>query len=138
MPHLVPRLKPALLISSTGKTDAKLIDEEADDENARQFLEKIITAVEHARPGGRVYTELLDAAASDLERLAEMDLRMKGVARFSALYIRCLLLLKAVIKELTASPNSMSSDASANVTNKITLLHKNSQKYVAHSSLLSV
>jgi integrator complex subunit 4 len=128
MPHLVPRLKPALLISSTGRIDEKVIDEETEDENARKFLEKMLTAVENARPGGRVYTQLLDAAASDLDRLAEMDLRMEGVARFSALYIRCLLLLRSIIKEFTIPTNTSISNTSSNIRNKITLLHKYSQQ----------
>lgn len=125
MPHIVPRLKPALLIG--GKTDEKLKDEEMEDENARKFLEKMVTAVEHARPGGRVYTQLLNAAAIDLDRLAEMDLRMEGVARFSALYIRCLLLLRSIIKEYTVSPNSKFG-SSLTIKNKINTLHKHSQK----------
>lgn len=128
MPHLVPRLKPALLLSSTGRIDEKLKDEETEDDNAREFLNKIITAVEHATPGGRVYTQLLDAAAIDLDRLAEMDLRMEGVARFLALYIRCLLLLKSITKELELSSNTTTSNSSTNIANKITSLHKYSQQ----------
>ncbi|XP_014214369.1 integrator complex subunit 4 isoform X2 [Copidosoma floridanum] len=130
MPHLVPRLKPALLISSTGRIDEKLKDEEMEDGNAREFLNKIITAVEHARPGGRVYTQLLEAAATDLDRLAEMDLRMEGVARFSALYVRCLLLLRLIVKQLTLSPTMISSNTLLNVAKKITSLHKYSQQLV--------
>ena len=128
MPHLVPRLKPALLVGSTGKTDEQMKDEETEDENARKFLEKMVTAVENARPGGRVYTQLLEAAATDLDRLAEMDLRMEGVARFSALYIRCLLLLKSITKEFTISSNATSSNSSSNGMNNITLLHRYSQQ----------
>lgn len=128
MPHLVPRLKPATVINNNGKTDDKLKDVEVEDENARKFLEKIVTSAEHARPGGRVYTQLLEAAAVDLDRLAEMDLRVEGVARFSALYIRCTLLLKSITRELTLSPNGENSDSGSTITTRITLLHKNAQK----------
>lgn len=127
MPHLVPRLKPALMIS-TSRPDEKMRDEETEDENARKFLEKMVSAVEFARPGGRVYRQLLDAAAIDLDRLAEMDLRMEGVARFLALYIRCLLLLNSVIKEFTVSPSTSTTNSSSNITNKITQLYKHSQQ----------
>lgn len=128
MPHLVPRLKPALLLSSTGRLDEKYKDDELEDENAKKFLEKMVTAVENSRPGGRVYNQLLEVAAEDLDRLAEMDLRMEGVARFTALYLRCLLLLGSISKEFIMSPNSVTSDSSSNVKSKITLLHKYSQQ----------
>ncbi|XP_031778632.1 integrator complex subunit 4 [Nasonia vitripennis] len=127
MPHLVPRLKPTLMIS-TSRPDEKIRDEETEDENARKFLEKMVSAVELARPGGRVYRQLLDASAIDLDRLAEMDLRMEGVARFLALYIRCLLLLNSVIKEFTVSPSTSTTNSSSNITNKITQLYKHSQQ----------
>ncbi|KAJ8680914.1 hypothetical protein QAD02_016701 [Eretmocerus hayati] len=124
IPDLVPRLKPALT-NNNGKTEEELKDEEVEDENARKFLEKMLTDVESARPHGRMYSQLLDAAAVDLDRLAEMDLRMEGVARFTALYIRCLQLLRAVIKEFTVSPKI---SPTSTVRNKINLLHKHSQK----------
>lgn len=126
MPHLVPRLKPALILSSTGRLDEKYKDDELEDENARKFLEKMVMAVENARPGGRVYNQLLEAASEDLDRLAEMDLRMEGVARFTALYIRCLLLLGSISKEFILS--TIATDSSSNVKSKITLLHKYSQQ----------
>ncbi|XP_014223343.1 integrator complex subunit 4 [Trichogramma pretiosum] len=129
MPHIVPRLKPALLIGNTGKSDEKTRqDEEVEDENARHFLEKMVSNIENARPGGRVYTQLLQAAADDLDRLAGMDLRMEGVARFSALYIRCLLVFKNLIKLYALSPNGNAMHSSTTISSNISLLMKNAQK----------
>ena len=128
MPHLVPRLRPTVTSGSDfGKEDK--IDEEA--ERGKEFLEKVVTGVENARPGGRVHTQLLEAAAVDLDRLAEMDHRMEGAARFTALYIRCLLLLKSILKEFSIlSTNSVSTSPLPNTTTNVSVLLQNTQKYV--------
>ncbi|XP_043515700.1 integrator complex subunit 4 [Frieseomelitta varia] len=126
MPHLVPRLRPTVTSGSDfGKEDK--IDEEA--ERGKEFLEKVVTGVENARPGGRVHTQLLEAAAIDLDRLAEMDHRMEGAARFTALYIRCLLLLKSILKEFSIlSTNSVSTSPLPNTTTNVSVLLQNTQK----------
>lgn len=128
MPHLVPRLRPTVTSGPDfGKEDK--IDEEA--ERGKEFLEKVVTGVENARPGGRVHTQLLEASAVDLDRLAEMDHRMEGAARFTALYIRCLLLLKSVLKEFSISAtNSVSTSPLASTINNVSVLLQNTQKYV--------
>lgn len=128
MPHLVPRLRPTITSGSNfGKEDK--IDEEA--RRGKEFLEKVVTGVENARPGGRVHTQLLEAAAVDLDRLAKMDYHMEGAARFTALYIRSLLLLKSVLKEFSIlSTNSVSTSPLPNTTTNVSVLLQNTQKYI--------
>ncbi|CAG5095108.1 Similar to INTS4: Integrator complex subunit 4 (Homo sapiens) [Cotesia congregata] len=98
MPHLVPRLRPAL-----ARAPGIDVSDEKDDKRGQEFLERMVAGVENARPGGKVYVQLLEAAAVDLDRLAEMDRKMEGAAHFTALYVRCLLLLRSVVKEITES-----------------------------------
>lgn len=129
MPHLVPRLRPTLTSSSGIKTE-DMDDEENRDERGREFLEKMVAGIENARPGGRVHTQLLEAAAIDLDRLAEMDRRMEGAARFTALYIRCLLLMKSVLKEFSvSSTTSISASPIPNTSNNVSILLQHTQKY---------
>lgn len=128
MPHLVPRLRPSITSGpGFGKEDAD--HEEARDHRGREFLEKMVVGVENARPGGRVHTQLLEAAAIDLDRLAEMDNRMEGAASFTALYIRCLLLLKSILKEFSiTSANSVSASPVPNTSTNVSVLLQNTQK----------
>lgn len=128
MPHLVPRLRPAITSGpGFGKEDSN--DKEGRDQRGREFLEKMVTGVENARPGGRVHTQLLEAAAVDLDRLAEMDHCMEGAAHFTALYIRCLLLLKSVLNEFSVSSSSLGSTNSVpNTSNNVSVLLQNTQK----------
>ncbi|XP_012231762.1 integrator complex subunit 4 [Linepithema humile] len=128
MPHLVPRLRPALTNSSGIKTE-DMDDEENRDQRGREFLEKMVAGIENARPGGRVHTQLLEAAAIDLDRLAEMDHHMEGAARFAALYIRCLLLMKSVLKEFSvSSTTSISASPIPNTSNNVSILLQHTQK----------
>lgn len=128
MPHLVPRLRPALTSGSGIKTED---DEESRDRRGREFLEKMVVGIENARPGGRVHTQLLEAAAIDLDCLAEMDHHMEGAARFTALYIRCLLLMKSVLKEFSvSSTTSISANPVPNTSNNVSILLQHTQKYV--------
>lgn len=128
MPHLVPRLRPALT-SSSGIKMEDMDNEENRDKRGREFLEKMVAGIENARPGGKVYTQLLEAAAIDLDRLAEMDYHMEGAARFTALYIRCLLLLKSVLKEFSIlSGTSISASPIPNTSNNISVLLQHAQK----------
>ncbi|XP_076626373.1 integrator complex subunit 4 [Colletes latitarsis] len=125
MPHLVPRLRPTITSSPDFGREEK-IDEA---ERGKEFLEKVVTGVENSRPGGRVHTQLLEASAVDLDRLAEMDHRMEGAARFTALYIRCLLLLRSVLKEFSiSSTNAVSTSPLASTTNNVSVLLQNTQK----------
>ncbi|XP_029046253.1 integrator complex subunit 4 isoform X1 [Osmia bicornis bicornis] len=127
MPHFVPRLRPTVTTSGPGFGNEDKIDDEA--ERGKEFLEKVVTGVENGRPGGRVHTQLLEAAAIDLDRLAEMDHRMEGAARFTVLYIRCLLLLKSVLKEFSiSSTNSVSTSPLPNTTTNVSVLLQNTQK----------
>lgn len=131
MPHLVPRLRPALTSGSGLKTE-DMDNEENRDQRGREFLEKMVVGIENARPGGRVHTQLLETAAIDLDRLAEMDHLMEGAARFTALYIRCLLLLKSVLKECSvSSTTSISANPVPNTNNNIFVLLQHTQKYVS-------
>ncbi|KAL6254980.1 hypothetical protein P5V15_014323 [Pogonomyrmex californicus] len=126
MPHLVPRLRPALTSGSGIKTED---NEEIRDQRGREFLEKMVAGIENARPGGRVHTQLLETAAIDLDRLAEMDHHMEGAARFTALYIRCLLLLRSVLKECSmSSATSISVSSVPNTNNNIFVLLQHTQK----------
>lgn len=127
MPHLVPRLSPVLAENSKL---VKELDEsdEMRDQRSRQFLERMVSGVENARPGGRVRMQLLNAAAVEIDRLAEMDRRMEGAAKFTTLYIRCLILMKNIVKILSTSLSLSMSDAINNSSNKISLLLQNSQK----------
>ncbi|XP_011647070.1 integrator complex subunit 4 [Pogonomyrmex barbatus] len=126
MPHLVPRLRPALTSGSGIKTED---NEEIRDQRGREFLEKMVAGIENARPGGRVHTQLLETAAIDLDRLAEMDHHMEGAARFTALYIRCLLLLRSVLKECSmSSATSISVSSIPNTNNNIFVLLQHTQK----------
>ncbi|KAH0944626.1 hypothetical protein HN011_000325 [Eciton burchellii] len=128
MPHLVPRLRPALTNASGIKME-DMDNEENRDQRGRQFLEKMVTGIENARPGGRVHTQLLEAAAIDLDCLAEMDHHMEGAARFTALYIRCLLLLKSVLKEFCmSSTTSISTTPILNTSNNVFILLQHTQK----------
>ncbi|XP_011167338.2 integrator complex subunit 4 [Solenopsis invicta] len=128
MPHLVPRLRPALT-SGSGIKMEDMDNEEKRDQRGREFLEKMVAGIENARPGGRVHTQLLGTAAIDLDRLAEMDHRMEGAAHFTALYIRCLLLLKSVLKECSAfSTTSISANPVPNTNNNIFVLLQHTQK----------
>lgn len=130
MPHLVPRLRPALT-SGSGIKMEDMDNEENIDQRGREFLEKMVAGIENARPGGRVHTQLLEAAAIDLDRLAEMDHHMEGAARFTALYIRCLLLLKSILKEFSiSSGTSISASPIPNTSNNISVLLQHAQKYV--------
>jgi len=130
MPHLVPRLRPALTSSSGIKTE-DMDNQENRDQRGREFLEKMVAGIESARPGGRVHTQLLETAAIDLDRLTEMDHHMEGAARFTALYIRCLLLLKSVLKECSvSSTTSISANPVPNTNNNIFVLLQHTQKYV--------
>lgn len=73
--------------------------------------------------------QLLEAAAVDLDRLAEMDHRMEGAARFTALYIRCLLLLHSILKEFSvSSTTSVSANPATNISNNVSVLLQNAQK----------
>lgn len=129
MPYLVPRLRPAL--TSSGIKTEDMDNEENRDQRGREFLEKMVAGIENARPGGRVHTQLLETAAIDLDRLAEMDHHMEGAARFTALYIRCLLLLKSVLKECSVSSTmSISANPVPNINNNIFILLQHTQKYV--------
>jgi len=129
MPHLVPRLRPAL--TSSGIKMEDMDNEENRDKRGREFLEKMGIGIENARPGGRVHTQLLETAAIDLDRMAEMDHHMEGAARFTALYIRCLLLLKSVLKECSmSSTTSISANPVPNANNNIFVLLQHTQKYV--------
>lgn len=131
MPHLVPRLRPALT-SGTGIKTKDTDDEEARDQRGREFLEKMVAGIENAKPGSRVNIQLLEAAAIDLDRLAEMDRRMEGAAHFTALYIRCLMLLKSILKEFSvSSTTSISANPIPNTTNNVSVLLQRSQKYVS-------
>ncbi|KAG5344334.1 INT4 protein, partial [Acromyrmex charruanus] len=127
MPHLVPRLRPAL--TSSGIKIEDMDNEENRDKRGREFLEKMGIGIENARPGGRVHTQLLETAAIDLDRMAEMDHHMEGAARFTALYIRCLLLLKSVLKECSvSSTTSISANPVPNANNNIFILLQHTQK----------
>ncbi|KYM75326.1 Integrator complex subunit 4 [Atta colombica] len=127
MPHLVPRLRPAL--TSSGIKMEDMDNEENRDKRGREFLEKMGIGIENARPGGRVHTQLLETAAIDLDRMAEMDHHMEGAARFTALYIRCLLLLKSVLKECSvSSTTSISANPVPNANNNIFVLLQHTQK----------
>ncbi|KYN43132.1 Integrator complex subunit 4 [Trachymyrmex septentrionalis] len=127
MPHLVPRLRPAL--TSSGIKMEDMDNEENRDKRGREFLEKMGIGIENARPGGRVHTQLLETAAIDLDRMAEMDHHMEGAARFTALYIRCLLLLKSVLKECSvSSTTSISANPVPNTNNNIFVLLQHTQK----------
>ncbi|KAG5321383.1 INT4 protein, partial [Pseudoatta argentina] len=127
MPHLVPRLRPAL--TSSGIKIEDMDNEENRDKRGREFLEKMGIGIENARPGGRVHTQLLETAAIDLDRMAEMDHHMEGAARFTALYIRCLLLLKSVLKECSvSSTTSISANPVPNANNNIFVLLQHTQK----------
>lgn len=137
MPHLVPRLRPTLTSSGGGggseinKMQDMEDNEETRGERGRQFLAKIVAGIEKARPGGRVHTQLLEAAAIDLDRLAEMDHHMEGAARFTALYIRCLLLFKSILKQFSMSSTTCISanPATSNTTsNNISTLLQHAQK----------
>ncbi|XP_070169748.1 integrator complex subunit 4 isoform X2 [Polyergus mexicanus] len=79
MPHLVPRLRPALTNGSGIKME-DMDNEENRDQRGREFLEKMVAGIENARPGGRVHTQLLEAAAIDLDCLAEMDHHMEAIS----------------------------------------------------------
>ncbi|XP_014468893.1 PREDICTED: integrator complex subunit 4 [Dinoponera quadriceps] len=127
MPHLVPRLRPALTNSGGDKTEDMDVEENRD-QRGREFLEKMVAGIENARPGGKVHTQLLEAAAIDLDRLAEMDHHMEGAARFTALYIRCLLLLKSMLKEFSMSTMTMSASPVPNNSNNVFVLLQNAQK----------
>ncbi|XP_012528801.1 integrator complex subunit 4 [Monomorium pharaonis] len=128
MPYLVPRLRPALT-SGSGIKMEDMDNEENRDQRGREFLEKMVAGIENARPGGRVHTQLLGTAAIDLDRLAEMDHHMEGAARFTALYIRCLLLLKSVLKECSvSSTTSISANPVPNTNNNIFVLLQHTQK----------
>ncbi|KAL0133799.1 hypothetical protein PUN28_001044 [Cardiocondyla obscurior] len=128
MPHLVPRLRPALT-SGSGIKMEDMDDEENRDQRGREFLEKMVIGIENARPGGRVHTQLLETAAIDLDRLAAMDHHMEGAARFTALYIRCMLLLKSVLKECSvSSTTSISANSMPNTSNNIFVLLQYTQK----------
>ncbi|KAG7201989.1 hypothetical protein KM043_004681 [Ampulex compressa] len=128
MPHLVPRLRPTIS-SGPGLETENDTDKEARDQRGREFLEKMVVGTENARPGGRVHTQLLEAAAVDLDRLAEMDHRMEGAARFTALYIRCLLLLHSILKEFSvSSTTSVSANPATNISNNVSVLLQNAQK----------
>ncbi|KAF7387888.1 hypothetical protein HZH66_010655 [Vespula vulgaris] len=128
MPHLVPRLRPAVT-NGTGPNKEDITNEERRDRRGREFLEKIVMGIENARPGGRVNTKLLEIATIDLDRLAEMDNRMEGAARFTALYIRCLLLLKSVLKEFSVSATtSISASPVPNTSNNVSSLLQHTQK----------
>ncbi|XP_011866099.1 PREDICTED: integrator complex subunit 4 [Vollenhovia emeryi] len=128
MPYLVPRLRPALT-SGSGIKMEDMDNEENRDQRGREFLEKMAAGIEIARPGGRVHTQLLETAAVDLDCLAEMDHHMEGAARFAALYIRCLLLLKSVLKECSvSSTTSISANPVPNTNNNIFVLLQHTQK----------
>ena len=133
MPQLVPRLRPSL--NDTPVMMRQFVaEQELKDRRGRDFLERIVAEVEAARPGGRVQRQLMEAAANNLERLAEMDDRMQGAANFTAFYIRCLLLLKTVVKEISEGPpNSETTSFSPNATSKIAVLLRHAQKYVRPS-----
>ena len=126
MPHLVPRLRP-VLTNGSGFGKNEIEDEESRDRRGREFLERMVTGVERAKPGGKVYTQLLEAASIDVERLAEMDRQMEGAARFTALYIKCLLLIRSIVKDLSQSP-SPSSGSGTNTLSNISLLLQHAQK----------
>ncbi|KAG8034468.1 hypothetical protein G9C98_007544 [Cotesia typhae] len=79
MPHLVPRLRPALARAPGIDVDDEK-DENSSDKRGQEFLERMVAGVENARPGGKVYVQLLEAAAVDLDRLAEMDRKMEALA----------------------------------------------------------
>lgn len=100
MPHLVPVLSPAMFSGSCGEEHARteVDSEQVKNKRATEFLERLVTNIENSRPGSRVYTQLLEAAARDLDSLAEMDKRMEGVARFTSLYVRCLILLQSTLR----------------------------------------
>lgn len=128
MPHLVPRLRPTPTQNpSLGKEDFE--DDETRDRRGKEFLERMVVGVERARPDGRVYAQLLEVAGVELDRLAEMDSRMEGAARFTALYIRCLVLLRSIVQEVSAPPTSSSpAIAGSNVANNVALLLQHAQK----------
>lgn len=127
MPHLVPRLGPVLAESST-LTGELEEDDEIRDQRGKEFLERMVSSVENARPGSRVYSELLGSAVIEIDRLAEMDRRMEGAARFTALYIRCLILLRSITKNLTASHSPSMNDATSNTSNKVSTLLQYAQQ----------
>ncbi|KAK0085876.1 hypothetical protein PV325_004270 [Microctonus aethiopoides] len=128
MPNLVPRLRPSLIKASGHEADEE-DDNETKDGRGREFLERMVVGLENARPGGRVYVQLLGAAAVDLDRLAEMDKRMEGAAHFTALYIRCQLLLRSVIKDICVSqPDTMITNNVPSSSSNIAVLLKYSQQ----------
>lgn len=128
MPNLVPRLRPSLIKASGHEADEE-DDNETKDGRGREFLERMVVGLENARPGGRVYVQLLGAAAVDLDRLAEMDKRMEGAAHFTALYIRCQLLLRSVIKDICVSqPDTMITNIVPSSSSNIAVLLKYSQQ----------
>lgn len=131
MPHLVPRLRPALVQTSTGDIGdvSDKENEENRDKRSREFLERMVTGVENARPGRRVYIQLLESAAIDLDRLAEMDNRMEGAAHFTALYVRCLLLLRSSIKEISqVQPDAITTNFTSSSGSNIANLLKSAQQ----------
>lgn len=128
MPHLVPRLRPAFTNNGGIKTEDMDVEENRD-QRGREFLEKMVVGIENARPGGKVHTQLLEAAAIDLDRLAEMDHHMEGAARFTALYIRCLLLLKSVLKEFSVPTTTLANPVQS-TSNNVFVLLQHAQKYV--------
>lgn len=128
MPHLVPRLRPTPTpLPSLDKDNIE--DDESRDRRGREFLERMVAGVERARLNGRVHAQLLEVAGVELERLAEMDSRMEGAARFTALYIRCLLLLKSIIQELSSPPTTQPPAATgSSATNNVAVLLQHAQK----------
>ncbi|KAF7996987.1 hypothetical protein HCN44_005264 [Aphidius gifuensis] len=141
MPQLVPRLRPVLIQktingnndnnhnNNSNNNDDEDDDEENRDKRSREFLERMVVGVENSRPGSKVYIQLLEAAAVDLDRLAEMDNRMEGAAHFTALYVRCLLLLRSSIKDITQTQSDVTSkNFTSSVNSNIATLLKSSQQ----------
>ncbi|XP_012253006.2 integrator complex subunit 4 [Athalia rosae] len=128
MPHLVPRLRPTPTpLPALEKDDSE--NNDMRDRRGREFLERMVVSVERARPDGRVHAQLLEVAGVELDRLAEMDSGMEGAARFTALYIRCLLLLKSIVPELSTLPaSSAPSITGSNTSNNVVLLLQHAQK----------
>lgn len=127
MPHLVPHLRGASNSGLNG--DKNLNNEDARDKKGRDFLEGMASEIERAPSGSRVHTQLLEAATLDLDRLAKMDRQMEGAAKFTAFYIRCLILLRSIVSDLsTSSNNCLLSDSNVNTSSNISLLLKHTQK----------
>uniref|UniRef100_A0A7G3B2J9 Integrator complex subunit 4 n=1 Tax=Lutzomyia longipalpis TaxID=7200 RepID=A0A7G3B2J9_LUTLO len=106
MPNFVPHLMLRTVVDQTQLTGAT---------GSRQFLETLLHNIDAAYSAPRARQALLEAAQSNLDRLAEIDPALSGTANFTAMFLGAQLLIHQLQSCIAPKQNKTPSRESLNL-----------------------